>query len=275
MSAVIRASIAQYRLLRSDKELLDQTLKGSIKILTDILSLVNPTAFGRASRIRRYTLQLAKFLGLTDTWMLEMAAMLSQIGFVALSPTILDKVYIMEKLTDEEMAAFREYPILGADMIREIPRMESVAQIIERQLWNFNKFPGGTEVSYDDKMIASSAQILRVILDFDERISRGLSIDASVAIMENKKGIFNPKLVQLLRKINVDQGFSTRREMRVDELGKDMITLEEIRSKTGSLLVPKYQEITPLIIERLVRYKHELGVREPIPVAFNELKKED
>jgi len=45
------AALEQYRLVTSEKELLRGTLRGSIRILTEILSLVNPEAFGRAERI--------------------------------------------------------------------------------------------------------------------------------------------------------------------------------------------------------------------------------
>lgn len=42
----IDAAIAQCRLLTSERQLLEQTLAGSVKVLTDILSLVNPEAVG-------------------------------------------------------------------------------------------------------------------------------------------------------------------------------------------------------------------------------------
>ncbi len=271
MSQVIRISIEQYRLLRSDKDLLDKTVKSSVKVLTDILSLVNPTAFGRASRIRRYVLQLAEALHMKDTWVLELSAMLSQIGFVALSPAILDKVYIMEKLTDEEWELYKDYPLLGADLIREIPRLEMVADIIERQLWDFSQFPKSDTLTYEEKLVALDAQILRVVMSFDERISRGLGSEAAIAIMEHKPEKYSPQIVKYLKHINTDQEFSTKKQVRVEELTSDMITLEEIRSTNGTLLVPKYQEITSMIIERLVHHKKESGIKEPFTVAYNEL----
>ncbi len=272
MSQVIRISIEQYRLQRSDKDLLDKTVKSSVKVLTDILSLVNPTAFGRASRIRRYVLQLAEAINMKDTWMLELSAMLSQIGFVALSPAILDKVYIMEKLTEEEWEQYKDYPLLGADLIREIPRLEMVADIIERQLWDFSKFSKSETLTYEGKLIALNAQILRAVMSFDERISRGLGPEAAIAIMEHKPEKYSPQIVKQLKHINTNLEFSTKKQVRVEELTPDMITVEEVRSSNGTLLVPKYQEINQLLIERLSQHKREIGVKEPFTVAYNELK---
>ena len=47
------ACAEQYRLLTVEKVLLEQTLRGSVKALTDILAITNPAAFGRATRVER------------------------------------------------------------------------------------------------------------------------------------------------------------------------------------------------------------------------------
>ena len=56
LSQAIDAAIQQYRLVMAEKELPEKTLTGCVKTLTDILSLVNPTAFSRAGRPRRSAL---------------------------------------------------------------------------------------------------------------------------------------------------------------------------------------------------------------------------
>lgn len=268
MAEIIKAGIEHYQLVRSEKILLDKTLKNSVKVLTDILSIINPIAFGRASRIRRYVLKLAELLQFKDVWILEMSAMLSQIGFVALPGALLDKVFQMEDLDEKEQAALNEYPKIGADLIQDIPKMEIVTEIIRRQLWDFQKHQANPAKSYDEKVMALGAQILKAIMSFDELISRGLAAETSIALMEKKTGEFNPKILNLLSQIQVVQDFTVTKKVLVEELTTEMITLEEIRSSNGLLLIPKYQEVTNLIIERLSRHKKESGVKEPIPVAF-------
>lgn len=54
MAKTLTAALVQYRLVTAEKQLLEQTLTGSIQVLTEVLSLVNPAAFGRAERARRY-----------------------------------------------------------------------------------------------------------------------------------------------------------------------------------------------------------------------------
>ena len=77
---MLNQAVEQYRLITAEKELLNQTLKGSIKVMSELLSLVNPEALGRSSRIRRYATDISKQLGISNLWLIETAAMLSQIG---------------------------------------------------------------------------------------------------------------------------------------------------------------------------------------------------
>jgi hypothetical protein len=46
------AALVQYRLVTAETQLLEQTLSGSLQVLTEVLSLVNPAAFSRAERAR-------------------------------------------------------------------------------------------------------------------------------------------------------------------------------------------------------------------------------
>jgi response regulator RpfG family c-di-GMP phosphodiesterase len=75
----------------AEKELLEETLKGSVKVLSELLSLVNPEAFGKSSRIKLYAGDVAKKLNISHIWRVETAAMLSQIGCVTLSEDIIRK----------------------------------------------------------------------------------------------------------------------------------------------------------------------------------------
>src|SRR5207245_1558642 len=82
LAEVLRAALEQHRLVTIEKELLEQTLCGSIKVLAEVLSLTNPVAFGRAVRLQRLVRKLAELLNVGDIWRLEVAAMLSHIGCI-------------------------------------------------------------------------------------------------------------------------------------------------------------------------------------------------
>ena len=178
----INEGLRQYRLINGEKELLEKTLNNSIDVLTSILGLTNPAAFGRASRVKRYVVQIAQKLKLNDIWKLEMAAMLSQIGFVTLPAHILDKVYNQEMLSQKEQNMLTEHPAIGGQLIEKIPRLESVAEIIKRQNMDFVAHDITMETSSEEKYISLGSQILKVVLGFDEMVFRGVSKPTAMKI---------------------------------------------------------------------------------------------
>jgi len=91
LESALENAIRQYRLVMAEKELLEQTLNGSVNLLTDILSMVDPDAFGRAEHLRDEVKTVAAWFRSTRKWELELAGMLSQIGFVAIPPSVLAK----------------------------------------------------------------------------------------------------------------------------------------------------------------------------------------
>ncbi len=78
--ASINDGVRQYDLISTEKTLLDKTLKGTIKMLIEILSVVNPIAFSRASRFQKFVPQISNLLNIKNVWELEIATLLSQIG---------------------------------------------------------------------------------------------------------------------------------------------------------------------------------------------------
>src|SRR5579863_5417363 len=77
MMEALTAGIRQHELITAERELLEGTLQGSIKVLTELLAMAEPKAFGQAEMLRDNMRQLAVALKLPETWDLEVAAMLS------------------------------------------------------------------------------------------------------------------------------------------------------------------------------------------------------
>ncbi|RMF86633.1 MAG: response regulator [Planctomycetota bacterium] len=130
---MLDAGIEQYRLVTAEKELLSKTLAGSVRVLTEILTAVSPQAFGRASRVRATVSKLCKAMNVPNTWQIEIAAMLSQIGCVAVPAQILEKVYNGEELKPQERDIYESHPKLARELLAKIPRLERVAEIVGYQ----------------------------------------------------------------------------------------------------------------------------------------------
>ena len=150
--------------------------------MTSILELVNPLAFSRTSRIQDYVSQICKRLNVQDIWQYELAAMLSQIGCVAVPSDTLLKVYAGGDLSEEELQMFRDHPQLGKQLLSNIPRLEKVSEMVSGQLTGIQKTTSDSDTLPSDPGLLG-AQILRTAIDFDTLSAcpskRGRVIDTS------------------------------------------------------------------------------------------------
>jgi len=259
----LSAGVRQYQLVIAERELLEKTLRGSIKVLTEVLELVNPEAFGRASRIRRYTKQIARRLHAPHLWQVETAGALSQIGCVILPETALKKVYHGEELSGEESQLFSMHPFVASDLITHIPRMQGVAEIIAYQEKNFD----GSGVPQDTRRgeeIPLGARILKVVLDFDTLQARGESKIEALRTLAARTGRYDPAILETLEAV---VGIETRTEERavsLNELTDDMVLVDDIRISDGRLLVARGYHINRTLRERLRNFAEKPGIKEPI-----------
>jgi DNA-binding NtrC family response regulator len=88
----VSAGLRQYQLITAEKALIEQTLAGSVKVLTEVLAQLNPTIFGKAMRAKRWCDRIAGPIGYPHPWELGLAALLAPIGYVSLPPDILARL---------------------------------------------------------------------------------------------------------------------------------------------------------------------------------------
>ena len=87
---------------REKEELLNKTLKGTIRLLVEILALTNPAGFSQCSRLVPLTRKLAQYLMAEDAWQAEMAMMLSPIVEIMIPPALVDKMRRGELLEPDD-----------------------------------------------------------------------------------------------------------------------------------------------------------------------------
>ncbi len=262
----IVSGLRQYELVTAEKELLGNTLKGSIKILIEVLSLANPTAFSRASRIRQMATMTAHEMNVENLWRIEMAAMLSQIGCIAVPEKILLKTYSGQRMSKEEQIKYRNYSKISHDLIQNIPRMEPVADIIKYQEKHFNG-NGFPEDSIKGKDIPLEARILKPVLDFDILTSSGVEINSALIDLKNRSGWYDPQVLKALEQsLKRSAGAKRTQLIHIEKLKERMVLASNIYSTSGSLLVAKGQEISSYTILMLRNYDSEMGVRQPVQV---------
>jgi response regulator RpfG family c-di-GMP phosphodiesterase len=257
----------QYRLITAEKELLDKTLKGSVKVLSELLSLSNPTAFSCGYRIKNIVVELANLMNQLQIWKFEIAALMSQIGCITLPIDILHKKNADIELSAEEDEMYRSHPRIGASLLAGIPRLESVAVMIGEQMRPYDAFTA--EVSNDETGVLG-AQILHVALDYDRLLFLGRNHKDAIRALSPETGEYNPELLELLEKVKVQEKHASIVSLRVHDISVGMIAEENILAKNGILLAPKGLEITWPVLQGLLNFSRQGGVQEPVMVRVEQ-----
>jgi CheY-like chemotaxis protein len=249
MAKTLTAALVQYRLVTAEKQLLEQTLSGSIHVLTEVLSLVNPAAFGRAERARRYIHHIVTAMSLGNPWQYEVAAMMSQLGCVTLTPQTIDAVYSGQKLPPDEQAQYDGHPSVAYDLLSKIPRLEPIAWMIKHQNQPVSEAEGSEMAD-----MRLGAEILRLTLAFEQLIHKGASRTEAAHSLSRLNRNFSPEFFSALVTLDPNAEDGKIRKCRIEELSPGMIIQQDIRTFEGALLVSKGQEVTSPLLFKLKNF---------------------
>ncbi len=262
LAQIVSSGIRQFQLVNAEKELLEKTFNGSIKLLTDLMSLLNPSIFNKASRIQRYVRSIVAQMGIEDGWQFEVSALLSQIGCLTLPPEILNKINSNMELNTSELELFDSHPLIGRKLLSTIPRLQPVAFMIGSQ----NKPMKSYEKVVHNNIVTGS-QLLKVVIDYDTRIMSGGLKHEILKSFSEKPDEYNQELVKILINLPVEKVEIMSKTVYVEELTTHMITNEDIKTRKGITVISKGQEISYATIEYLRNFsKSESGIREPFKV---------
>jgi len=206
--------------------------------------LVHPAAFSRSVRLRQLARAIAEEAGAPDAWRTELAAMLSQIGTVTLTPEIQEKLSKGRALSGPEGKWVEEHPKVGARLLRRIPRLEDVAAIVEAQ----RNPPGGPALT---EPVSRAAETLRLALEFDAARERGMEREAAFRLVSTRQPAFPADLLGALERLEVGEPAEQVRSVRVSELAEGMILEEDLRTYRGAIVASRGMEVTELLRERL------------------------
>jgi response regulator RpfG family c-di-GMP phosphodiesterase len=259
LKKTLTACLLQYHLVTAERELLQDTLMGAIKVLTDVLSLASPAAFGRSVRINHYVQHIVRELQLEMPWRYEAAAMLSQLGCITLEPELLEAAYCAKTMTPEEQVHFNMHPAVARSLLANIPRLEGIAWIVGQQLGSACADQNVSE------SIKTGAVILQIAIVFDKLKGQGRSdLQAIAELRASHK--FDAKIVQALETLQPITPETEARLVEISDLEPGMIVDEEIRSTIGLLLAGKGQEVTYPLVARLKNFHRRRLIKDKVAV---------
>ncbi len=259
--AAVKDAHRQNQLINSERDLLEKTLKGAAKALSSTLSLTSPLVFSRSAMIVNYVNHILKNMDVEDQWMYELAAMFVFIGFVSVPNDTAHRYITGRTLSEDEKKMIQQCPKIAADLLKEIPRLDKVSDMIVHHIKPQN-------TPSEKPAVRLGAEMLQASLSFDKYILSGLTSKEAAA----EAGFDNPnskhKLASLLQDYDTSQSRKSH-ALHVHELCEMMIVDEDVLTLKGQLVLPKGENLTMLTIRRIINFDNNIGIKQPIMIRID------
>ncbi len=259
LTAVLDAAIEHHHRLRAERELLENTLQGALGVLTEILALSDADAFGRATRLRDHARAVAQAAGSGNAWEIELAALMSQLGRVAVPLEVRHKQATGEELTSEEQRMLAQVPEVGARLLLRIPRLEGVVAILQGL---------GPEAAPD---AVDGARLLAPLLEVAGLEDEGHRRDEAWARVRARSAPDESVRAAIEQWVASDpEGAAGReqgtRRVLFSELRPGMVLAEPLQLHDGRTLLAAGQLVSVVVCERIRNHARLQGVKEPVVI---------
>ncbi len=260
--SAIEGGFEQYRLIRAEKLLLEETLSGAVKMLVELLGMVSPAASSRASRLQRYVNSLVTTLELQPSWQWPLAALISQVGCVTLPKEVLSKAEAGQTLSEHERQLYESHPEVAGKLLATIPRLEDVAWIVGMQ----GVPPAAGVADWRNGGVRSLGHsLLYAAREFDRLLGSGRSAKAAVDQLRGTSGVLTA-ISDSLAAIPLSTQPWVVRQVAVKDLSPGMVLDQDLVSSKGLRIVPEGNEVTRTLIVKLISIAGGVGIAEPFRV---------
>lgn len=255
--ATLNEAVGHYRLQQAEKELLETTVSAAVNTLAEVLAMVAPWAFQRATFVQNCVRHALKRLEWPDSWMYQLAAALSQIGYVGIPTEVVQADAAQRALDPEQRAMLDGHPEVAHRLVHNIPRLETVARIIL-----FQKREAGPDEAVE---VIRGSQLLRAALALERHATRDKGQELPAHVLAK----LNPPIPEYIINALADlrATMSGKRAARVAELVPGWVVEEDVRTTNGLMVLTRGHELTATAIAALQRLLAVHAIMEPIRVS--------
>jgi hypothetical protein len=226
---------------------------------------VDPKAFGSAQLLKYRAVRVARILKVEREWEIGLAALLSPIGRLTLSPRFLRG---SNPLPTEERALLERVPEFGARLIRRIPRLEQVAEMVLYQAKGFDGsgFPAdavqGLSLPLGARILKPLADVIRDEQDRD----LGYALDRLLA----RRLQYDPEILQVVKDFTeAEMGLNSVHRapgipMPLDQLQEGQVLAAQVVTEDGMIVLLPGIRLSLGHIQLLQNLAELLNLREPI-----------
>lgn len=254
LAAALNDAVAQHRLMHSEKVLLEQTLVGSIRALSEVLALVHPEVFGAAMRQHARVRAVAERLRVPEPWQVEVASMLAAVGYVILPPDVAQKVRLGAALAPAEQDMAAQVPGVAERVLSHIPRLENVRSLLQWQ----DELRAGSSASEPAPL---GARVLHAVIQLG--IAEQRTGDVAAAVRELRSAGHPSDLLDALAAVCQPKAPEIR-ALSLSQIESGMTLAADVLTETGLLLMAHGQLVTEPLLQRMRNFDVRLGVVQPI-----------
>jgi response regulator RpfG family c-di-GMP phosphodiesterase len=244
----LKAATEEHDNLLAARTTLEQTVRRSVKLLMQVLALAHPVAFGRTAQITHYAVNVVRSGGLRPSWQLEVAALLSQLGLVAMPPAQLGKLARGQPLDAPGDEMLGRLPTLLDKLLQQIPRFEGVAAILRTRDQRYDG--AGLPNAPEGEAIPLGGRALKIAADCAALEREGLSPVQALARMRERTGQYDPALLEGLAATIAQMEQQPAAAVSLAQLAPGMVLARDLLSKSGELLAVRGLEVTEAAVER-------------------------
>lgn len=250
----VEAATELRRLRTAERDLLERTLRGCVEVLAEVLGVAAPSAFQHAHRVRTLVERLAPAMGVPSDirWQLEVAAMLTGLGSIAVPVELLERASAGDALEPDERAMLDRVPEIGASLLAKVPRLEGAAELV-----------GAARPSLEPTNDPST-HALQVGLWVAAQTASGMSWTRACVRVERHLG------GEVAKHLGDEPSAASGEERTVaaSALHAGMHICQDVLTGDGRCIVRAGTDVTRALAARLRNFAENVGLQEPIRVRL-------
>jgi len=240
---------------------LKQSFLTSIKVFSNLLEMRGGRLLGHGRRVATLARSIASAMNLDEQEIQDVfvAGLLHDIGHIGLPDALLAKS--VARLNPEELAQYRQHPLLGEQSLMALEDMQHVAMLIHshHERYDGRGYPDGKA----GRDIPLGARILAVVDTYDELQEGHLggakpsAMQARVLLQQGRETQFDPEVLEVFLQLTQE---ARRKEAPVricasEDLEPDMVLASDLISPQGVLLLTSGHRLTASLIRRICAFE--------------------
>lgn len=260
-----------YKNLRKEHKLLVDSYYQTVLMGFDIITMYDEFVGGHCKRVSHYAHNLAQTLGMDNNSIttVKLAALLHDIGAIGIPKNILVKLKSGIESSEENLAIYRQHPVLNIRPITTNPVFKNIARIIGAHHENidgsgFPKGLSGNEIPVESKVIA----IVNTYDNIKHLSATAMDSQRITEIMEEDIGSkYDIKIFRAFKdQILGADPYKSIAAMELDELKSGDILAKNIQTQNGTIILSAETVLSDDDVERIRRFDEHTKLKQPIKI---------